>query len=807
MKRREFLQLTTTGIAGTALCWTFGGTIAFAQVKWEDEKESVPLWETDDHDLSRLQHFEPEWQQQVRGDWPDIVCDAEGRLWVAHVQQTNAGERVLMRSLSPNGTFGEDVRLDEGEGQITHLTLVAHGDGLVATWSEKRGDDWVVMAREVRGGTPGRLVRVSQESGISWKPAAVSAGGELVVAWERKPDFHSTDPFVVHARAFAGTDLSSPGDVQLVSRADGRDANRAALAAGANGRVWIAWDEEGTEPGQRTVYLASSDGVARFGTPVRVSHHPAANLSPAVAVDAEGRPWIAFTSCRRGEDEWDIPRWIYLLCYDGERFHEPIGTPPALNLDKEGTDQSFEFARLFAGPDGKIVVTGRPSHNFCLQYYHGSEWSPLYRFPVDSWGGRGQFLNGAWDKEGNFWIVRREYGGNVVQKIADFVASPDAVAPQVQPSGEAAFAGVALANVHHAPRRWDPLEEIPGTEEPLHFFYGDIHGHTRMSDGVGDVDEYFLIRRDYYEDDFASLTDHDYFVRLPIFPSGWELQKVMTQHYHRDGRFVTFFGQEYTTARYPTRVGHKCIWSTDPAMPLLVNNDARYNTSEKLNTELHNWDAIMAPHHTGWTGTDWADADLDVQMLAEIISDHGVFEHVGNQPIPHRGGMRGHFLQDALAMGLKIGFYGSSDAHGLIWHHGAGWRRDCYRGGLMCVLAKELTREALFDAMRKRHVFATSGIKPRMDFRVNGHIMGEEITIPRDEPVRVSIDLAGRHRVRWVTIVRNNKDWYQYGGDGFTTRFTVEDEDPPEGTAWYYARVEYHGPEMAWSSPIWVTRA
>jgi hypothetical protein len=61
-----------------------------------------------------------------------------------------------------------------------------------------------------------------------------------------------------------------------------------------------------------------------------------------------------------------------------------------------------------------------------------------------------------------------------------------------------------------------------------------------------------------------------------------------------------------------------------------------------------------------------------------------------------------------------------------------------------------------------------------------------------------------------VTIVRNNVDWYRYGGEGFTTRFTVTDEEILPGTSWYYARVEFTGEdgvEMAWSSPIWVTRA
>lgn len=86
---------------------------------------------------------------------------------------------------------------------------------------------------------------------------------------------------------------------------------------------------------------------------------------------------------------------------------------------------------------------------------------------------------------------------------------------------------------------------------------------------------------------------------------------------------------------------------------------------------------------------------------------------------------------------------------------------------------------------------------------MNNHLMGEEINVT-DPIVSISVNLAGRHDIRWVTVVKNNRDIYRYGGDGFTTSFTIEDEITKPGANWYYLRVEYEGPEMAWSSPVWV---
>lgn len=795
MDRRRFVQVAL----GSALAWRFAGSIALGQVRWEDEKETVPL--EGDKRLDGMKYFEKGEAARPSGDWPAIACDASGKLWVANVFETDEGERVQLHALNPDGSVGPAVRLDEAVGIVTHLELVPHGNGLVACWAEKRGEDWVVVARPLKDGAPGASVVVSQEKGIAWKPSIASHNGKLLVAWEAKSGFAAKEPFRVYTRELSG-DALSPGRIGEAPAAHGVDANRPAVDFAPDGTAWIAWDEQ-AGPGHRIIQLCQVKNAV-YTKPVCLTHHPANHLSPSVAVDSEGTPWVAFTSNRRGSDQWDIPRWIYIHTVKDGVVHRPVGPMPELNLDKEGTDQSFEFARLYKAPDGRLVLTGRPSHNFCLQEYSAGGWSPLYRLPIDTWGGRGQFMKGAFDSTGAFWTVRREYGANVVQKIQLSDAPAGLLASE--PAGEETLAALSLANVHHAPKRWEPLKDLEGIAEPLNFYYGDIHGHTRMSDGVGDVDEYFTARRDYYQDDFTSLTDHDSFVRLPIFPSGWELQKVYTEHYEKPGSFVTFFGQEYTTARYPKGIGHKCIWTLDPNTALLDHTDKPTNTSKKLNAAVREWKGIMAPHHTGWTGTDWENVDPEIQMLAEMVSNHGVFEYQGNRPIPHRGGLRGGFLQDALKSGLKFGFYGSSDCHGLIWHHHAGWKRDSHRGGLACVLAPELTREALFDAMRRRRVYATTGIKVRLDFRVNGHLMGEEITVGADDPIRISIDIAGRDDIRWITVVRNNEDWYQYGGEGYTAKVSVEDEAPISGTSWYYVRVEFEGPEMAWSSPIWVTR-
>ena len=43
-----------------------------------------------------------------------------------------------------------------------------------------------------------------------------------------------------------------------------------------------------------------------------------------------------------------------------------------------------------------------------------------------------------------------------------------------------------------------------------HLYWGDVHGHTSLSDGQGTPDEYFTYARDTANLDFTILTDHDF---------------------------------------------------------------------------------------------------------------------------------------------------------------------------------------------------------------------------------------------------------------------------------------------------------
>ena len=71
------------------------------------------------------------------------------------------------------------------------------------------------------------------------------------------------------------------------------------------------------------------------------------------------------------------------------------------------------------------------------------------------------------------------------------------------------------------------------------------------------------------------------------------------------------------------------------------------------------------------------------------------------------------------------------------------------------VKAHELSREAIFDALRNRRTYAVTGDRIEVDFSVNGAMMGSELPYSRNREIRASV--RGWDVVDRVEIVKNGR--------------------------------------------------
>jgi uncharacterized protein DUF3604 len=806
LDRRHFLQTFLVSAAGATAMGALPIRTPAAWASWEPARVSLRLG-ADPTAGVELDESEEVAGGVALGD-PSICRADDGTVWIAWAEMQGDHERIHLRSLNPaTGVWGTPVTLNEEQGEMTFAyqpRIAISGNGLIAVWIEQRETTRRLVSRAIGSDLTLSDTSVISQATMLNRPAIVQCQTDLLVAWEEKVGDH----VAIRAQRI-GAQGDSAGEVRDLSQMPDSDCRRPAMAISpTTGRVSLAFDvREGAGHSICLMELPASGNLTRVTSePHRITHHPASDIAPDLAFSPDGsRLWIGWHSNRGSADTWDVPRWYRLAAMDTEtgEISEPATPPRDRDLEKREVDQGWEFVRLVPCADGGVWVVGRPSHNFCIQKYHGGSWSPIYRLPNDEWGGRGRLASVLLDDDGGLWIARRDMRAVALSRVGGAV-SDDVLEPELVPFDDGPDR--ELANVETKPVF--PSEVDQNTREAFHFYFGDIHGHTHASDGMGDVDEYFLRGRDLQRDDFMALTDHDSFVGQRLLNSQYEEQKREVEHYHDAGQFVTLYAQEWTTARTtsPTGYGHINFYSTTPDHPMMDHLDERWNTQAKVIAEAKRCGMIGGPHHVAWTGVRWDEFDPEVTQFVEMCSVHGAFEYSGNEPIPHRGGMAGNFVQDGLARGMKFAISGGSDQHGLIYHHRMSWKRNIYRAGLTGVLAPELTREAIFEAIAARRTFATTGVKLRMGFRINGSLMGSEIE--SDAPPQLHIDIVSPEMdIRWVEVVRSNETIYREGGVSLQTFFTYTDEDCPVGEeVWYYLRVVLDDNNMGWTSPIWVTR-
>ncbi len=400
---------------------------------------------------------------------------------------------------------------------------------------------------------------------------------------------------------------------------------------------------------------------------------------------------------------------------------------------------------------------------------------------------------------------------------------------KISPAGIYTITGV-LANADREDKK------ITGTSNPIvcdsnvsdyKLFWGDIHGHSNVSDGVCSVDDYYVYARDVAGLDFTALTDHDarWGRRLgkDLSEAEWKFLKAKAREYNEPGKFVTFQAYEWTSNTH----GHRNVYYLEDDPPIFRCSDSDSDTAEKLWEKLKGKKVMTIPHHpsglrfciaNGCAPVDWTVRNDQMQRLAEIFSVHGNSEYFGNPQSFILMYHAGHFIQDALKIGHRFGIISSSDCHnghpglsGLYDHHSydpaeATVSANCHRGCLVGVYATELTREAIWDALWNKRCYATTGKRIILDFRVDGHFIGEEYKSDENKP-KIVVKAIGTAPIKYIEIIKNNNVIMKHNGKDIKEELVWYDDSSQKGDTYYYARVTQIDGEYAWSSPIWVNQS
>ncbi len=366
--------------------------------------------------------------------------------------------------------------------------------------------------------------------------------------------------------------------------------------------------------------------------------------------------------------------------------------------------------------------------------------------------------------------------------------------------------------------RSNPL--APGLTRPWRVYWGDLHVMTGAGGGgmmLGNTRSALEHGRDAKALDFAAIT------KPSNSPEQWEFDRQACRDFYQPGEYVPILACERGL-----KTGHKNVYLAEDCAEVCPGGPA-----EAIWEYLEGKRGMAIPHHTNvhseshprqWGPQDWSTHNPRFERLLEITQDRGSFE----TDQPGVGGYFGGFgssAQDALARGMRVGFVGGTDNHrgqpgSFVSPLGGLDPHEVTVGGLTAVLAEELTREGIWQALWSRRCYATNGPRLVLWFAVGGHPMGSELAgedaRALAERRRIEVKVIGTRPIERITIVRNNEDWRSEQVGGYEADLELEDDTrlqdiPPAAgaardglAAWYYVRVLQEDAGLAWSSPVWV---
>ena len=726
------------------------------------------------------------------------AVDTTGRLWCAwHSMPATGGDDTMARWWDGVETSPHQ-HISAESGVNYNPVILCDGETSWVFWSGKR-TRWCILGSRFTDGTWHEEFEPAEShpdalSTHSPSAAAGPGGKELWLAYLRDDGRKTT----VCARPF-----DDQWEPEFHVSTDGLNY-RPRMAAGPEGKAWLAWDRYVDR--RYTVQVAQWDGT-KWLPEQSLRQGRDRELLTDITIDAEGRPWVAWVKLVDVRDDagvidqkasicvahlegatWRIDEDVALL-YQGLLAREGawgyLGRRrrPMIRADRQGGVHLFYEIK-----ETESESTGKAVGYLLMRHWNGQSWSDTYE------------------------VCREDYGYQVAQpgELADNRALIVARRGWEEGESEIVARRVNLLDLKPAAlddaSEWDrwrhcALPEPVALPQPLYtsvvrentyqIYWGDLHCHGYFSsDAEGELDELLFYARDRAALDFCAVAENDNYVNRPLTDSEWEVTQRENLRLTQSGRFVAFSAYEWTY-RANGEPNHRIVIFRDAAQRILRHCDPNVHGMQGLMDGLDGHDAFVFAHHPKWELTD-----SDLERNVEVCSSWGTY-------IDKADTVRQH-----LAKGRMFGFLGCSDTHRRV--PGLG-------GALTAVLAENLSRDAIFEALMARRCYATTGSRIFIDFSIEGCTMGEELAAHR--PPHIHAHVVGTAPLLTVDLIRNGEVVQSVPGRGERLTLSLRDHDIPDGRNYYYVRVVQKGNDeqypanlavargtRAWSSPIWVNK-
>jgi hypothetical protein len=773
-------SLSSTGEADfPALAAGAGGRLAVAWQEFVTDHDRLVTREWDGTKWGAAEALEsPETRDAF---WPAAAYDGDGTLHVVWSAQVDGNFDLYERRKPAGQGWSAVERLTTAPGSDLRQKIAAGANGDVwLTWQAFRSGQSDIFLKHFTGGKWGEEVRVSESAANDWEPSlAVAPNGTVWVGW----DTYDKGNYDVLVRSYTGNKL---GPLRPVTTSPRFEAH-ASLACDPQGRLWIAYDEADANWGKDYGYLKKTGGnplyQSRAVKVVRLTEgrleEPVADLkaafplylprflqNPQISVLSDGTVAIAALELTKSNSVIEV--WGANGVWENVVF----------TLDQQGWRLRQDLPLSAGANDQRVALTAAA----------GTLWA--------AWAADQRDFTSARPRQQLVYAAAVPLAGGAGEiQMKPFQERPD----------------LEFATHPDEPEQLKTIRSyrIDTVGASLKIMRGDLHRHTSLSaDGVGDGSlwDFYRYALDAANLDFSTVTDHQ---GGATSYNWWKTQKS-SDLFQVPGRLQTLYAYERSVV-YPN--GHRNMVFTHRGVPILPIDPAEQTgpdtpgtmrSSQAVLPYLRKYDGIAFRHTTATDqGTDWADHNNELEPMVEIYQGHRLaYEHEGapktataGKLYTQRSGYRpAGFFWNALAKGYRMGIEASSD--------------HCSTHiSYSCILVSGDSKQDLVDAMRKRHTYgATDNIV--CDFRARAgsreYLQGDDFST--SEPYALTVNVIGTGSIKRIDVIHNESYAYTVTPSSKTARFSYSDAHPANGENRYYVRVEQEDGNLAWSSPIWVTR-
>ncbi|EYE89663.1 nucleotide-binding protein [Fervidicella metallireducens AeB] len=330
-------------------------------------------------------------------------------------------------------------------------------------------------------------------------------------------------------------------------------------------------------------------------------------------------------------------------------------------------------------------------------------------------------------------------------------------------------------------------------------YFGQIHSHTTNSDGLGTLDDAYSYAKNTAKLDFFAVTDHSNSFDNALISSMADGSKSTKWLNGRDAAdrytgntFVGIYAYEMT---WSNGTGHINTFNT-PGFE--TRDNAKYKQPDGLKQYYDLLklfpDSISQMNHPGPTFGDFNDfAYYDPQIdklitLIEVGNGEGAIGSSGYFPSYE-------YYQRALDKGWHLAPTNNQDNHLGKW--------GTANTGRTVVLADSLTRDNIYDAMRNMRVYATEDNNLKINYTLNGEIMGTIFeSKPESVNIKVDIEDPDNEALGKISVIAN-------GGKVVATKIVTANKDLIEfnlsaNYSYYYIRVDEADKDIAVTAPVWI---